>query len=177
MTFLSMWEHTWRSTLTRYSRYLHPHLSHLNIVLHCIQHLLCIVDSQNHEIHIPEVDRIEGLVLPCDDDGSLVGWCADFETDAVIREEDEPGGISTYFLCWGMDIIKPHLPLTDGAFLYNFLYSPARIIWTSHESMARLIWRRTVRRVLPNLTAIAFILSVVNRLGRESRMTVRVAAL
>lgn len=43
---------------------------------------------------------------------------------------------------------------------YNFLYSPARIICTSPDSMSRLIWRRTVRRVLPTLTAIAFISSV-----------------
>ena len=72
---------------------LHPHLSHLNIVLHCIQHLLSIGDSQNLEFHIPEVDRVEGIVLPCDDDGSLVDWCADFEADAIVREEDELGGV------------------------------------------------------------------------------------
>lgn len=53
---------------------LHPHLSHLNIVLHCIQNLLRIGDSQNLEIHIPEVDRVEGVVLPCDDDCAFVDW-------------------------------------------------------------------------------------------------------
>lgn len=76
-----------------FKRHLHPHLSVLNIVLHCIQHLLSIGDSQNLEFHIPEVDRVEGVVLPCDDDGSLVGWCADFEADAIVREEDELGGV------------------------------------------------------------------------------------
>ena len=72
---------------------LHPHLSHLNIVFHRIQHLLSIGDSQNLEIHIPEVDRVEGVVRPGDDDGAFVEWGADFEADAIVREEDELGGV------------------------------------------------------------------------------------
>ena len=76
-----------------------PTPSHLNIVLHCIQHLLSIGDSQDLEFHIPEADRVEGVVLPGDDDSALVGWCADFEADAIVRAEDELGGISNYFLC------------------------------------------------------------------------------
>ena len=67
------------------TRHLHPHLSHLNIVLDGIQNLLCIGDSQNLEIHIPEVDRVEGVVLPGDDDGAFVDWGADFEADAIVR--------------------------------------------------------------------------------------------
>ena len=76
---------------------LHPHLSHLNIVFHRIQHLLSIGDSQNLEIHIPEVDRVEGVVLPGDDDGAFVDWGADFEADAIVREEDEFGEVPIYF--------------------------------------------------------------------------------
>ena len=71
----------------------HPHLSHLNIVFHRIQHLLSIGDSQILESHIPEVDRVEGVVLPGDDDGAFVDWGADFEADAIVREEDELGGV------------------------------------------------------------------------------------
>ena len=71
----------------------HPHLSILHIVLHGIQDLLRIGDSQNLEFHIPEVDRIEGVVLPGDDDGAFVDWGADFEADAIVREEDELGGV------------------------------------------------------------------------------------
>ena len=80
-----------------YRSSLHPHLSIFNIVLHCIQNLLSIGDSQNLEIHIPEVDRVEGVVLPGDDDCAFVDWGADFETDAIVREEDELGGVPTYF--------------------------------------------------------------------------------
>lgn len=80
-----------------YRSSLHPHLSIFNIVLHCIQNLLSIGDSQNLEIHIPEVDRVEGVVLPGDDDCAFVDWSADFETDAIVREEDELGGVPTYF--------------------------------------------------------------------------------
>ena len=76
---------------------LHSHLSHLNIVLHCIQNLLSIGDSQNLESHIPEVDRVEGVVLPGDDDSAFVDWGTDFETDAIVREEDEFNGVPTYF--------------------------------------------------------------------------------
>ena len=74
-----------------FKRHLHPHHSVLNIVLDGIQNLLSIGDSQNLEIHIPEVDRVEGVVLPGDDDGAFVG--ADFEADAIVREEDELGGV------------------------------------------------------------------------------------
>lgn len=76
-----------------FKRHLHPHHSVLNIVLHRIQNLLSIGDSQNLEIHIPEVDRVEGVVLPGDDDGAFVDWGADFEADAIVREEDELGGV------------------------------------------------------------------------------------
>ena len=72
---------------------LHPHLSILHIVLHGIQDLLRIGYAQNLEIHIPEVDRVEGVVLPGDDDGAFVDWGADFEADAIVREEDELGGV------------------------------------------------------------------------------------
>ena len=58
--------------------HLHPHLSVLNIVFHRIQNLLRIGDSQNLEFHIPEVDGIEGVVLPGNDDGAFVDWGADF---------------------------------------------------------------------------------------------------
>ena len=72
---------------------LHPHHSVLNIVLHRIQNLLSIGDAQNLEFHIPEADRVEGVVLPGDDDGAFVDWGADFEADAIVREEDELGGV------------------------------------------------------------------------------------
>lgn len=66
---------------------LHPHLTVLNIVLDGIQNLLCIGDSQNLEIHIPEVDRIEGVVLTGNDDGAFVDWGSDFEADASVRRK------------------------------------------------------------------------------------------
>ena len=72
---------------------LHPHHSVLNIVLHRIQNILSIGDAQNLEFHIPEADRVEGVVLPGDDDGAFVDWGADFEADAIVREEDELGGV------------------------------------------------------------------------------------
>ena len=72
---------------------LHPHLSHLNIVFHRIQHLLSIGDSQNLEFHIPEADRVEGVVLPGDDDSAFIELGADFEPDAIVRKKDELGGI------------------------------------------------------------------------------------
>lgn len=52
-----------------------------------IQNLLCIGDSQNLEIHIPEVDRIEGVVLTGNDDGAFVDWSSDFEADASVRRK------------------------------------------------------------------------------------------
>lgn len=72
---------------------LHPHISHLNILLHCIQHLLSIGDSQNREFHIPEADREKDIVLLGDDDGAFVDWGADFEADAIVRKEDELGSV------------------------------------------------------------------------------------
>ena len=72
---------------------LHPHLSILHIVLHRIQNLLSIGDSQNLEIHIPEADRVKGVVLPGDDDGAFIDLGANYEADAIVREEDELGGV------------------------------------------------------------------------------------
>ena len=60
--------------------------------------MLLPIFRESHRLHIPEVDRVEGVVLPCDDDGSLVDWCADFEADAIVREEDELGGV-IFFSC------------------------------------------------------------------------------
>lgn len=71
----------------------HPHLTILHIVLDSVQSFLCRGDSKNLEVNVPEGDGVEGVVLPCDDDGSLVGWCAYFEADAIVREEDELGGV------------------------------------------------------------------------------------
>ena len=73
---------------------LHLHLSHLDINIHNIQHLLSIGDSQNLEFHVTEADRVECVVLPGDDDSAFVDWGADFEADAIVREEDELGGVS-----------------------------------------------------------------------------------
>ena len=64
---------------------------------HRIQNLFSIGDSQNLKFHIHKADRVEGLVLPFDDDGDFVDWGADFEADAIVREEDELGGVPTYF--------------------------------------------------------------------------------
>lgn len=72
---------------------LHPHLSVLNIVLHCIQNLLCIGNPHNLEFHIPEADRVEGIVLPDDDESAFVDWGVDFETYTFVREEGELGGV------------------------------------------------------------------------------------
>ena len=55
--------------------------------------LLRIGDSQNLEIHISEVDRVEGVVLPGDDEYRR----ADDEVYAIIRKEDELSGVQTYF--------------------------------------------------------------------------------
>ena len=72
---------------------LHPHHSVLNIVLHRIQNLLSIGDSQNLEFHITEADRVEGVVLPGDDDSAFIDLGADFEPDAIVRKKDKLGGI------------------------------------------------------------------------------------
>ena len=73
---------------------LSPHLSPLNIVLHCIQYLLGIGDSHNLEFHVLEMDCEEDIILSGDDDSTFVDWGADFEIDAIVREEDELGGVS-----------------------------------------------------------------------------------
>lgn len=70
-----------------------PHLSVLDIVLHCIENFLSIGDAHDLELHVPEQDREEGFVLPGDDDGAFVDWGADFESDTIVREEDELGGV------------------------------------------------------------------------------------
>jgi len=72
---------------------LHPHLSILDIVLDSIQNFLGIRNAHNLEFHVPELDREEGVVLPGDDDSAFVDWGADFEADAIVREEDELGGV------------------------------------------------------------------------------------
>ena len=40
-----------------------------------------------------QVHEVEGVVLPGDDGSAFVDWSADFEADAIIREEDELGGV------------------------------------------------------------------------------------
>ena len=35
----------------------------------------------------------EEIILPGDDDSAFVDWGADFEADAIVREEDELGGV------------------------------------------------------------------------------------
>ena len=72
---------------------LHPHLSVLDIILDGIQNFLGIGDSHDLELHVPELDREEGVVLPGDDDGAFVDWGADFEADTIVREEYELGGV------------------------------------------------------------------------------------
>lgn len=94
-----MTEDTWDKDGCYSDRYqlncnsLHPHLSHLNKVFHCIQNLLSIGDSQNLELYIPEVDRVEGVVLPGDDDATLVYRRADFKSYTFVRKKDELGCI------------------------------------------------------------------------------------
>lgn len=78
---------------------LYPRLSVLNIVLDGIDDFFCIWDAHHLEFHITELDREIGIVLPCDDDSAFIDLRADFEADAIVREEDELGGISNYFLC------------------------------------------------------------------------------
>ena len=72
---------------------LHPHLSVLDIVLDNIQNFLCIGNAHNLEFHITELDREKDIVLPGDDDSAFIDLGADFETDAIVREEDELGGV------------------------------------------------------------------------------------
>ena len=50
---------------------LHPHLSVLDIVLDGIQNFLGIGNAHDLELHVPELDREEGVVLPGDNDGAL----------------------------------------------------------------------------------------------------------
>lgn len=72
---------------------LHPHLSVLDIVLDNIQNFFGIGDSRNLEFHVLELDCEEDIILPGDDDSAFVDWGADFEADAIVREEDELGGV------------------------------------------------------------------------------------
>ena len=76
---------------------LHTDLSVLNIVLDGVQNFLCIRDAHNLEFHVPEPDREKDIVLPGDDDSAFIDLGADFEPDAIIREEDELGSVPTYF--------------------------------------------------------------------------------
>ena len=76
---------------------LYPRLSVLNIVLDGIDDFFCIWDAHNLEFHITELDREIGIVLLGDDDGTFVDWGADFEADAIVREEDEFGEVPIYF--------------------------------------------------------------------------------
>lgn len=72
---------------------LHPHLSVLDIVLDSVQNFFGVGDAHDLELHIPELDREEGIVLSGDDDGAFVDLGADFEADTIVREEDELGGV------------------------------------------------------------------------------------
>ena len=54
---------------------LHPHLSILHKVLHCIQDFLC-----TGELKITERNGIEGIVLEGDDDRAVVVRRGDLET-------------------------------------------------------------------------------------------------
>ncbi len=72
---------------------LHPHLSALDIVLYGVQNFIGVWDSHDLELHVPELDREEGVVLPGDDDSAFVDWGADFEAHAFIRKEYELGGV------------------------------------------------------------------------------------
>ena len=49
-----------------------------------------------HPHLVLELDREEDIILPGDDDSAFVDWGADFEIDAIVREEDELGGAPTY---------------------------------------------------------------------------------
>lgn len=71
---------------------LHPHLSILHKVLHCIQNFLRTGNSKNLELQITERDGVEGIVLEGDDDSAVVVLRADFETDTFFRKENEFGG-------------------------------------------------------------------------------------
>ena len=55
------------------------------------------MDAHNLEFHITELDLEKDIVLPGDDDSAFIDWGADFEADAIVREEDELGGVPTYF--------------------------------------------------------------------------------
>ena len=72
---------------------LHPHLSVLDIILDGVQNFFGVGDAHDLELHVPELDREEGVVLPGDDDDAFVDWGADFESDAIVRKEDELGGV------------------------------------------------------------------------------------
>ena len=78
----------WREFL-----YLHPHLSIFNIVLHHVEYFLGIGDTHDLELHLPEPDCEKDIVLLGDDDSAFIDLGADFETDAIVREEDELGGL------------------------------------------------------------------------------------
>lgn len=66
-----------------------PHHTILHIILDRIQHILRIGNSQNLKLHIAELDGVEGVVLPGDEDSAVVDWGADFESDAVIGKKYE----------------------------------------------------------------------------------------
>ena len=77
--------------------FLHPHFSILDIVLYDIEDFLCTVNAYVLELYVKELDHEKDIVLPSDDDGAFVVWGADFEADAIVREEYEFGGVPTFF--------------------------------------------------------------------------------
>ena len=87
---------------------LHPHLSVLDIILHCIEDFFGVGNDHDLELHVPEVDRVEGVVLPGDDDGAFVDWGADFEANAIVREEDELGGVPDAEHLWVIAVSSPN---------------------------------------------------------------------
>lgn len=46
---------------------------------------------------LTELYREKDIVLPGDDDSAFIDLSAYFETDAIVREEDEFDGVPTYF--------------------------------------------------------------------------------
>ena len=74
---------------------LHPHLSILHKVLHCIQDFLRTGNSQYLELQITERNGIKGIVLKGDDDRAVVVRRADLEPDTFFGKEDELGGAPT----------------------------------------------------------------------------------
>ena len=92
----------------------------------------------NLEFHVTEADRVECVVLPGDDDSAFVDWGADFESDAIVREEDELGGVPDAEHLWVIEELRILTILTP----IPMMLTPSKRAWLSKSSPCLLANRQ-----------------------------------